>query len=221
MQRSLYAIIGESEIYAMKKTVLLSFLAINVLAIFGCTNSNSSYDNQSSVIALSETGNNENDGGDDPRIVGRYEFDTFERYQAFYTTFKEYNSERFLAPTSSNEIPIMYIFRAEGIKLSDFNSRRYDLDFELFDIYFNFDFNSNDVTFELYDLGSLNPSMLDGQIEYKFLFSGRKFFVEYKIGETTFAKSTLLCQELLDTDRISETLDKVTILLREGIMYAN
>lgn len=204
----------------LKKYIILGLLVCGQLTMTGCSNLSSSGDSKENDSTSDKMDNEEIEGGSNSRVVGQYEFDTFEKYQEFYTSFKENNIERFLAPTSSIEFPMTYIFKVEGIRLNDYDSRRYDLDFELFSFYFKIDVDFNDIKFELFDLNALNLNLLDGEIAYKIIYYGRSFYIEYSIGETAFAKSGLLFPEDVNNDSLMEALDKVTDLLKEGIVYA-
>lgn len=144
--------------------------------------------------------NLEPDGGPDSRIVGKYIFTSSSEYLDFYQIFKRYNSERFLCPIDFNENSFKYYFRTEGIKLTDFESNRYDLDFDLMNMFFEFEFQSNKITFETFDIND-NSFNNEPSVSYDFLESNNKIQVHYFVDDFYFASTSWINNDLVSNEK--------------------
>lgn len=162
--------------------------------------------------------NLEVEGGPDSRIVGKYKFVSSSKYLEFYQIFKEHNLERFLCPIDFNYNSFIYYFRTEGIKLSDFESNRYDLDFDLMNMYFEFEFESNKITFETFEINDTN--FMNGfSVSYEFLESNNETQVYYFVNDFLFASTCWINNDLVFNEEFINKLEGLTIFLEEGIKY--
>ena len=159
------------------------------------------------------------DGGPNSRIVGLYEFNNSSEYLNFYDTFKKYNSERFLCPIDFYENSLRYLFRTEGIKYKDFHSNRYDIDFDLMNMYFDLDFNSIKITFEVLQLTNYDIFTDNCQISYQFIKVNKKTLVYYYINDFLIIKTTSLSNEIVNNSDFVVKLDGLILFLKEGIKY--
>ena len=162
--------------------------------------------------------NSEIDGGPDSRIVGKYKFTSSSEYLEFYQIFKKHNSERFLCPIDFNGDSFIYYFRTEGIKLTDFESNRYDLDFDLMNMFFEFEFESNKITFETFEIND-TYFINEFSVSYDFLESNNKTQVHYFIGDFLFASTSWINNDLVFNEEFINKLESLTIFLKEGIEY--
>ncbi len=159
------------------------------------------------------------DGGADSRIVGKYKFTSSSEYLSFYQIFKKHNSERFLCPVDFNENSFNYCLRTEGIKLSDFEANRYDIDFDLMNMFFEFEFEGNKIMFETFDIKD-NCFANGFSVIYDFLESNNKIQVQYFFDNFLFATTSWINNDLGFNEEFINNLNSLTIFLEESIKYA-
>lgn len=176
-----------------------------------------------SLIGCAVNNNSEDysdiDGGPNSRIVGLYEFDSSSDYLNFYETFKEYNTERFLCPMGFHNNSLNYYFRTEGINYNDFHSNRYDIDFDLINMFFEFELNDIKIKFETFDLSNTDISFNNFSISYDFAKSNKKIQVNYYINDISFAKTQWLSDDIVNNSVFANKLDSLTLFLEEGVNY--
>ncbi len=76
------------------------------------------------------TGCDQGDGGPYGPIYGEYPFANYEEFKAFYEIFVNYNEERYFVPqATTDDLLFNYMFTSAGVKLNEYKTKRYDLDF--------------------------------------------------------------------------------------------
>lgn len=169
--------------------------------------------------SCNDSENSDVEGGPNSRIVGLYEFDSSSEYLNFYETFKEYNQERFLCPLDFYDNSLTYYFRTEGIKYSDFYSNRYDIDFDLMNMFFGFKLDDIEIKFETFDLSNIDVSFSDFSISYDFAKTNKKSQVNYYINGISFAKTQWLADDIVNNSVFASKLDSLALFLEEGANY--
>lgn len=201
--------------------VEIAFLSLFTLGLVGCNSTtNISSANNSSTI-------DDIDGGEHSRVVGMYTFDTFKEYQNFYVVFKQYNSERYLAPIDSfkniNDIKIRYVFKSEGMLLDDVNEKRYDLNFDYQTM--TIKMYDNDIALELNLVDISNYNFNEETISLYFNFSDlsqvthKTHITLLSDNQNVIGTGSLVFSEDLTIDNIETKLDFIINLFKGGYSF--
>ncbi len=113
-----------------KKACVVIALILCLSVLFACRNT---VDSANDMNTMNNVTNNDSqlEGGTNSRVVCTYFFDSYYDYQSFYNIFIDYNTERYVVPNDSNEeFEFEYVFVSEGVELSDYMNKRFDIDFD-------------------------------------------------------------------------------------------
>ena len=144
---------------------------------------------------------NKIEGGETGRVRGFYEFETYDEFLNFYLIFIEHNEQRYLFPTNNSEnICFEYSFLSEGVLLSDYEQKKYDICFPNPTCYLNVFSNEFEATGVLVDISKLN---IKTPLDFKFQISE----IDSKNHFAVFANDLLIYDATIIFKTNNENLD--------------